>query len=136
MRNILILTSILFFSTVTSFAGESIDLTVSCVIEGHGGGCQNEEIKLKEVKNAASIKATITEEHCNNDGLSDFCHTKLISDYEGPTVKFLMVNVEAGNATIVVSKGNNKIRVNFYDDEGTYLTTQFLKVNVSVEMTY
>jgi hypothetical protein len=136
MLNKLIIITILVLSSVVSFAAESVDATVLCVIEGHGGGCYSERIVLKEVQGAASIKATISEEDCYDDDSCDFCHSTITSEFETLNVNYLSINVEAGNNALIVTEGNNEVRVSFYDANGSYITTQLLNVNASVEMTY
>lgn len=132
----IILTITLLLSSALSFAGENVDVTVSCVIEGHGGGCYSESIALENVPGAASLKAVITEEDCYEDETCDFCQSTTISKYESSSVNFLKVNVEEGSDALIVTKGSNDVRVNFYDASGSYITTQFVTVNASVEMTY
>jgi hypothetical protein len=136
MLNKLILTTILILSSAISFAGQDVDVSISCVIEGHGGGCQSEGIALNEVPGATSFKATITEDDCYESEECDFCHSTIVSKTESTEVNYLRVNIGNGNSALVLAEGSNEVRVNFYDENGSYITTQFLTVNASVEMTY
>ena len=132
----LVLVCVLVLSSAVSFAGESIDISIDCVIEGHGGGCYAEGITLQEVPTAVSFKARITEESCYEDDFCDFCTSTVISSIESSAVSYLKVNVEKESNSLEVTEGVNDIKINFYDVKGSYITTQFLTVNASVNMTY
>lgn len=136
MLNKLIFTTILVLSSTFAFSAEIVDVTINCVIEGHGGGCQTEWIELDKVEGAASIKITETEEDCYDDLVCEFCTSTIVSEYTSSSVNYLSVNVEAENNSLVLTEGSNDLKVNFYDAKGSYLTTQFLTVNASVEVIY
>jgi hypothetical protein len=136
MLNKSIFTAFLFLSSIVSFAATNVDVTVSCVIEGHGGGCQSETISLNQVPGAVTMTASTSEEDCYEDANCEFCHTTVLSKVETSTVNYLTVNVEEAKNALVLNQGTNEVRVNFYDANGSYITTQFLDINASVEMTY
>ena len=132
----LVLVCVLVLSSIVSFAGESIDISIDCVIEGHGGGCYAEGITLGDVPAAVSFKARITEESCYEDEFCDFCTSSIVSSIESSAVSYLKVNVEKESDSLKVTQGNNEIIIDFYDVNSSYITTQFLTVNATINTTY
>jgi hypothetical protein len=132
----LVITSFLVLASAFSFAGESVDVEIGCVIEGHGGGCFTEALVLESVAGAASLKATITDENCYEDEFCDFCTTTNVSEFTSNKTQYLPLNMEEGYNALIVKAGLNEVRVNFYDAKGSYITTQFLDINITVGLEY
>ena len=125
------------FTTNLLATTNTIELDYTCVIEGHGGGCGIERIPLKAVKDAVSYKATISETYgCYEDEYDDFCNSRVVAQYESAKLMTLPLVVDAREDGLYLNVGHSKIYVNFYDNSGSYLTSQIINViaNISSEM--
>lgn len=138
MKNLLILFISVLAISFNSYSSDVVEETFSCTIEGHGGGCGNQYVKLKVVPGAVSYKAVITEEYgCFEDEYEDFCSTRTFSEYEtSERVDLLKLALDTRDEGLVVKPGYNQIRVTFYDANGSYITSQIVSLRATYNEIY